>query len=71
MEMNMKPLSKDEVADIMKKTVPRLLHKRIAELEGQLESVVVTCELYIDTYEGSSVERVIREAREVLEKEII
>lgn len=32
----MKPLSKDEVADVMKKEVPMLLHKRILELERSI-----------------------------------
>jgi len=36
----MKPLSKDEVAEIMKKEVPMLLHKRILELESALETAI-------------------------------
>ncbi len=67
----MKPLNRMEVTEIMKKEVPMLLHKRIAELEDHLESVIVVFESYIDACEGSGVKGVIREAREVLEKEII
>ena len=41
----MKPLSKNEVAAIMKKEVPMLLHKRIEELEGALEKAIYAGEL--------------------------
>jgi len=45
----MKPLSKDEVAAIMKKEVPMLLHKRIAELESALETAIYIGELHPHT----------------------
>jgi len=41
----MKPLSKDEVAEIMKKEVPVLLHKRIAELEQALAKAIYEGEM--------------------------
>lgn len=45
----MKPLSKDEVADTMKKEVPMLLHKRIAELESALDKAIFLGKFLPDT----------------------
>lgn len=50
----MKPLTAKEVADIMKKEVPELLHERIAELEGALRDIISTANhMYGDSYSGA------------------
>lgn len=47
-------LTAKEVADIMKKEVPALLHERIAELEGALGKLISTAHyMYTDSYCGS------------------
>lgn len=65
-------LNEREVADIMKKDVPRLLHKRIAELEGSLGNLIHACENNTG-YEPSlsCYQYAIDCSKEVLEKEII
>lgn len=47
----MKPLYQSEVAAIMKKEVPMLLHKRIAELESAIEKALFHGDLPCDTYQ--------------------
>lgn len=47
----MKPLNRMEVTEIMKKEVPMLLHKRIAELESSIERALFHGDLPCDTYQ--------------------
>lgn len=70
-------LNEREVAEIMKREIPRLLHARIAELEYQLEKMIVMAELYIESSDEvvngmlPGVPLMIKQARESLEKEIV
>lgn len=70
-------LSDKEVAEIMKKEVPRLLHKRIAELESQVFYLIEACESLNDYmnaetgYRLNSADSIVESAKEILKKEII
>lgn len=68
-------LSDKEVAEIMKRDVPRLLHKRIAELEWCIKYLLEDCQCAASAAEreGYSVEYLERskKAEEILKKEII
>lgn len=65
-------LSDKEVAEIMKRDVPRLLHKRIAELEAELGRLVYACENNTGFEPSiSCYYRAIDEAKETLEKGIM
>lgn len=73
----MKALKQSEVAEIIKKDVPRLLHKRIAELESELNLIIGVCDGMNDIHEAKhgyrveSADNAISKADEILKKEII